>query len=161
MKKIYYVTKTIATIPCIGLVPIGVCLMCSALSRLEFGFVALIMGCIIAYIWAIFNFASPVINPAFIKSAESHQKFLWVNVVITAVFSALLLFIGICLWPLLIKIFTWLSDEIFDVKLSGSAEFLWMYFWANELFHISYLLLWEYVREHRWIRRFTIPNVCW
>ena len=161
MKKIYYFTKTAVTIPCLGWFPIGVFSVYLGFLRSDFGIAALMVGITIAYIWAVYNSASPAITPAFIKSAENHQKFFWVNFVVATVFSVLLIIVGACLWPLLLIVFQWLSNEIFDVKLSGKAEFLWIYFWANSLFHISYLLLWEYVRKHRLIRRLTIPNVCW
>lgn len=161
MRNIYYLTKTVVALPCLGLLPVGLCLVWGALSRADFSACAMMLALTVAYIWIVAKYWSPDVNLAFIKSAESHKKFFWVNFSITALFTMALLFIGACLWKLLYPLFVWLGNDGFDMQMSDKTELLWVYFCANSMFHITYIWLWEYIRKYRWIRRLTIPNVCW
>ena len=161
MKKVYYVTKAIVSLPCMGLVPIGVWWIGAAISRADYMNGLLITLLVAAYIWVVWKFCSPTVNPAFVKSAESPGRFVVVNAVFSLIFTALIFFAGACLWYLLRLIFAWLGNEILNLDMSERFEFVWVYFCANSLFQLTYLRLWEYLRKYRWIRRFTIPNVCW
>lgn len=161
MKNVYYLTKTIVSLPCMGMVPLGFYLVWLGMTREDYGVVVLFIAAIAAYVWFTWNFCSPVVNQAFIKSAESSNKFLTVNTVITAVLTFLILFTGISIWTLLMEFFVWLEMVFWDHRLSEFGEFLWIYVLANSVFQISYLLCWEYLRRYRWVRRLTVPNVCW
>lgn len=152
--KIYYFTKALVALPCLGMLPIGIYFMCLNPQNL-----AIKICLLMAYVWIVFRYASPSINPAFIKSAGSPRRFFWVNCIIAIVFSAVLLIVGMCLWPVLSAFSMWLVKDQLDI--TPSNEFLWVYFVANSLFHISYILLWEYIERHRLIRKLTNPNICW
>lgn len=161
MKNIYYLTKTVVTIPCLGLLPVGIYLVWLDFCRGDFSECALMAAFTVVYVWMIIKFVSPNVNPAFIKSAESNKKFFWVNFGITLFFTMILLIFGACLWLLLYPLFIWLGNDGFNLQMSDTFRTLWVYLCANTIFHFFYLLLWEHVRKYRWVRRLTIPNVCW
>lgn len=161
MRKIYYLTKTIVSIPCMGLLPVGIYLAWLGFERSDFGVASLIVALTAAYVWFIWNFSSPTVTPAYIKSAASPKRFLGVNAFMTFVFTFLIFFAGACLWPLLYLLFTWLSNSLLELELSEQFELLWVYLCANMLFQLVYLRLWEFLRKYRWIRHLTLPNVCW
>ena len=161
MKKTYYLTKAIVSLPCMGLVPIGIWCLITAVSRADYMvglFFTLLVAVYIGFIW---TFCSPSVNPAFIKSAESPKVFVAVNAFITFVFTFLIFFAGACLWPLLQSVFLWLAGGLLDLEMSEQYEFVWLYFCAYTLFQFVYIRLWEYLRKYRWIRRLTLPHVCW
>ena len=161
MKKVYYVTKAIVSLPCMGLIPIGVWWIGTAISGADYTTGLLITLLAAAYIWVVWKFCSPTVNPAFVKSAESPKVFVKVNVFITLMFTVMIVFAGACLWPLLQSIFVWLSDDMLNLEMSEQYKFVWVYLCANTLFQLVYLQLWEYLRKYRWIRRLTLPHVCW
>lgn len=116
---------------------------------------------IAVYVWLVWKFCSPDVNLAFIKSAESPKRFLGVNVGVSAFFVVLISTLGACAWPLLHPALVRLGKGVLDLQMSEQVEFMWIYFCVNTLFHLLYLMLWEYLRKYRWIRRLTVPNVCW
>jgi len=144
-----------------GLLPIGFYLVWLGLERSDFGIAVMLVALIAAYIWFIWNFGSPTVTPAFIKSAASPKRFLAVNATITLFFTVLLLLLGAVLWPLLYPASIWLGNDLLELQMSPQTEFVWVYVCINMLFQLLYLLLWDYLRKYRWIRRLTIPNVCW
>lgn len=157
----YYLTKAVVSLPCMGLAPLGVYATWLGIVRADYG-VAVVFAVLTAiYAWFVWHFCSPIVNQAFIKSAESPKRFVMVNTVITLVFTMLIFFAGAGLWPLLHPMFVWLGSGLLDIVSEPSFEFMWVYFCAFVLFHLVYLGLWEYLRKYRWIRRLTIPNVCW
>ena len=161
MKKIYYLTKTIVSLPCMGLLPVGIYLAWSGFASSDFGVASLIVALTAAYVLFVWIFSSPAVTPAFIKSAASPERFLAVNAFITFAFTLLIFLAGACLWPLLSLLFTWLGKSLLEFEMSEQFEFLWAYLCAYILFKLVYLRLWEFLRKYRWIRRLTLPNVCW
>lgn len=157
MKKIYYLTRCFVTLPCLGLLPIGLYFL--YLNFSDYGMMAQIVCMIVAYVWIVSRYISPNVNPAFIKSATSPLKFLAVNVIVTLIISVMLLLIGTCLWPVLLPIFKWLIKD--QIGINSHYEFFWIYCLASSLFHSLYLLIWGYLDERRWIRKLTIRNACW
>ena len=161
MEKVYYLTKTVVSLPCMGLIPLGVYAMCVALSRADYGIGALFVALAAIYVWAVWKFSSPEVNPAFIKSSGNSRVFIGVNTVVTLIFTLVVLLAGACLWPLLYPAFMWLGVNCLDVQMTDNFEFWWVYLCAYVLFKFGYLLLWEYVRAYRWIRKLTLPDTCW
>lgn len=161
MRKTYYLTKLIVSLPCMGLIPAGLICVCKGIACADYLASFIFALVVIGYIWLIWNFASPAVNPAFIKSAQSPRMFIRVNAVVAMVFVLVVLALGACSWPLLYSTFVWLGNEVMDLRISPQREFWWLYFCFNFLFQFVYLLLWESIRKQRWIRRLTIPNVCW
>lgn len=161
MRKTYYLTKSIVSIPCMGLLPLGVYAIYLSVARADYGVGVLFAALVAAYVWIVWNLCSPVVNPAFIKSADSPRVFIWVNVVITVAITLVVLLIGTFLWPLWYRFSLWFGNNLLDLQMGERTEFLWVYLLSNTLFHIVYLRLWEYLRLHRWVRRLTLPNMCW
>lgn len=164
MKTTYYLSKTIATLPCLGLVPLGIYFMYlvhSAGLRVDLSMMALILAAMFVYISCMYHFASPRINPIDLQYAESSRKFVVVVSVITVIFSVITFIVGISFWSLLLMLFKWLANNLLHTDLSGQAEFFWIYFWASSSFQIVYLILWALADRSFLVRRLTKPNVCW
>jgi len=161
-KMIYYLTKSIVTLPCLGLLPLfGILAWQSFALSASFRAVVVII-LMIGYIGMVFEYFSPSVNRAYLESAESPKKFFWVNFVITMLFTVFLAVFGIFLWALMHQISAWFEGIPFEHQLfDDSSGFVGTYICLCVYFHIAYLLLWECVRKRRLIHQLTKPNVCW